>query len=66
MRGYRGEPEPRPRRSTEGWLRTGDIAQIDEDGYVKIVDRKKEIIVNTAGKNMSRRTWRPRSRAAAR
>jgi long-subunit acyl-CoA synthetase (AMP-forming) len=37
----------------DGWLLTGDIAQIDEDGYVKIVDRKKEIIINAAGKNMS-------------
>ncbi|HUA46381.1 MAG TPA: AMP-dependent synthetase/ligase [Solirubrobacteraceae bacterium] len=36
-----------------GWLHTGDIASIDEDGYVKIVDRKKEIIINSAGKNMS-------------
>ena len=37
----------------EGWLHTGDIASIDDDGYVTIVDRKKEMIINAAGKNMS-------------
>jgi long-subunit acyl-CoA synthetase (AMP-forming) len=54
MLGYRGLPEKTAETiDADGWLHTGDIAQIDEDGYVKIVDRKKEIIINAAGKNMS-------------
>jgi len=54
MRGYRGQPDKTAETmSDDGWLMTGDIAEIDEDGYVKIVDRKKELIINAAGKNMS-------------
>ncbi len=54
MKGYRGDPA----RTAEavdpaGWLRTGDIGTVDTDGYVRIVDRKKELIINAAGKNMS-------------
>jgi long-chain acyl-CoA synthetase len=54
MAGYRGDPQ-RTREAIDenGWLHTGDIAKIDEDGYVTIVDRKKELIINAAGKNMS-------------
>ncbi len=54
MLGYRNDPEKtREAIGDDGWLRTGDIATIDDDGYVTIVDRKKEIIINAAGKNMS-------------
>jgi long-chain acyl-CoA synthetase len=54
MRGYRSDPDRTAEAvDSEGWLHTGDIAEIDEDGYVKIVDRKKELIINAAGKNMS-------------
>ena len=54
MVGYRNLPEKTAEALDEdGWLHTGDIAQIDEDGYVKLVERKKEIIINAAGKNMS-------------
>ncbi len=54
MRGYRGQPDKTAETmSADGWLLTGDIAEIDADGYVKIVDRKKELIINAAGKNMS-------------
>ena len=54
MLGYRNLPEKTAETFTEdGWLRTGDIGEFDEDGYLKIVDRKKELIISAAGKNMS-------------
>jgi long-chain acyl-CoA synthetase len=54
MVGYRNLPEKTAETFTEdGWLRTGDIGRFDEDGYLSIVDRKKELIISAAGKNMS-------------
>ena len=54
MRGYRNDPEKTAETiDADGWLHTGDIATMDGDGYVTIIDRKKELIINTAGKNMS-------------
>ncbi|HEY4916987.1 MAG TPA: long-chain fatty acid--CoA ligase [Solirubrobacteraceae bacterium] len=54
MLGYRNLPEKTSEAFTEdGWLRTGDIGVFDEEGYLRIVDRKKELIISAAGKNMS-------------
>jgi long-subunit acyl-CoA synthetase (AMP-forming) len=54
MRGYRNQPEKTAETlDADGWLHTGDVATIDDDGFVTIVDRKKELIINSAGKNMS-------------
>ncbi len=54
MTGYRNMPEKTAEvLSPDGWLATGDVGQFDADGYLRIVDRKKELIINSAGKNMS-------------
>jgi long-chain acyl-CoA synthetase len=54
MLGYRNLPEKTAEAFTDdGWLRTGDIGAFDEDGYLSIIDRKKELIISAAGKNMS-------------
>ncbi|WP_228000527.1 AMP-dependent synthetase/ligase [Nocardia australiensis] len=52
--GYRKEPQKTADAlDSGGWLATGDIATIDADGYVRIVDRKKELIINESGKNIA-------------
>jgi long-subunit acyl-CoA synthetase (AMP-forming) len=67
MKGYRGDPEKTAEAiDSHGWLHTGDIAQIDGDGYVRVVDRKKEIIINSAGKNMSPANIEMKLRASSR
>ncbi|MFW0791600.1 AMP-dependent synthetase/ligase [Gordonia sp. CPCC 205333] len=54
MEGYRGQPEKTAETiDADGWLATGDIAEVDADGNVTIVDRKKELIISESGKNMS-------------
>jgi long-subunit acyl-CoA synthetase (AMP-forming) len=54
MKGYRHEPAKTAEAiDADGWLHTGDIFDVDSDGYLRVIDRKKELIINAAGKNMS-------------
>lgn len=54
MRGYRNQPVLTAEViDADGWVHTGDIGRLDAEGYLQIVDRKKEILINAGGKNMS-------------
>ncbi len=53
MKGYYGDPDASALVVRDGWLHTGDIGLIDEDGHLVITDRKKDIIVNSGGDNVS-------------
>ena len=53
MDGYWRQPKLSAETLRDGWLHTGDIGVIDQDGYLQITDRKKDIIVNSAGETIS-------------
>ncbi len=53
MQGYWNAPELTAEALQNGWVHTGDIGELDEDGYIRITDRKKDIIVNSGGDNVS-------------
>lgn len=63
---YRNKPDKTAEALDEdGWLHTGDVATIDDDGYVTLIDRKKELIINAMGKNMSPAHIESRLKAAS-
>ena len=53
MKGYWRMPEHTAETVVDGWLHTGDLARIDEDGYIEITDRKKDILVLSGGDTLS-------------
>ncbi|MBX7451165.1 AMP-dependent synthetase/ligase [Mycolicibacterium sp. 3033] len=66
MKRYRGEPALTTEAiDADGWLHTGDVGTVDEHGFVRIVDRKKELIINSGGKNISPSTIENHVRAAS-
>ena len=53
MKGYWRDPATTASVIKDGWLYTGDLGTVDEDGYVTITGRKKDIIVNSGGENIA-------------
>lgn len=53
MKGYWNLPDKTEEAIVDGWLHTGDVGELDEDGYLKVTDRKKQILVTSTGKKVA-------------